>query len=270
MLRDRLISAAIAVAILVPILIFGGVEGVAILVLVCSAIAVSELSNYLSGLKERVCRVCLFLVGSSVLAAFYFLPLDKTLTVVVWYPLIILLMHLFLYNVIENTIESLVQMIFVTAYIVVPLGHAILLSRLEMGIVWIFFVLVVVCLGDAGGYFAGRYLGKHRFSKRISPAKTIEGFLGGGLGNFAGMLAMKLVVPQLPPYHLLIPLTLVIAVVAPLGDLCASAIKRRLEIKDFGSLLPGHGGIMDRADSLIFAFPVTYHFLLFAGFTAMS
>jgi phosphatidate cytidylyltransferase len=270
MLRDRLITAAIIIAILVPILIFGGVEGVALLVLVCSAVAVSELSCHLSAFQEPVSRVLLYLVGFLVLAGFYLTPLDKILTVVVWYPLIILLLHLFLYNVIENTIESVVQTIFVTAYIVVPLGHAILLSRVNMGAVWIFFVLVVVCLGDTGAYLMGRFLGQHRFSARISPSKTIEGLFGGLVGNFTGMLAMKLVVPQLAAFHLLVLLTLVIAVVAPLGDLCASMIKRRLQIKDFGSSLPGHGGIMDRADSLIFAFAVTYHFLLFAGFAAIS
>jgi phosphatidate cytidylyltransferase len=269
MLRDRLITAAIAVAILVPILIFGGVAGVLLLVLVCTAVAVSELSYNLSALKGAS-RLVTFIFSFLILIALYFLPLDKTLTVVVWYPLLILLIHLFLYNVIENTIESIVQIIFVTIYVVVPLGHAILLGRLEIGIAWIFYVLVVVSLGDTGAYLMGRYLGKHRFSANISPAKTIEGLFGGVAGNFTGMAIMKIVVPQLAPLHLLIPLTFLVAVVAPLGDLCASMIKRRLEIKDFGSLLPGHGGIMDRADSLIFAFPMTYHFLLFAGFTATS
>jgi phosphatidate cytidylyltransferase len=158
MLRDRLITAAIVIAILVPILIFGGVEGVALLVLVCSAAAVSELSNHLSAFKEPVSRLFLFLVGFLILAGFYLAPLDKTLAVVVCYPLIVLLLHLFLYNVIENTIESVVQTIFVTAYIVVPLGHAILLSRVHMGTVWIFFVLVVVCLGDTGAFFMGKYI----------------------------------------------------------------------------------------------------------------
>ncbi len=270
MLRDRVITAAIAVAILVPILIFGGVEGVALLVLACSAVAVSELASHLSAFKEPVSRALLFLVGFLILAGFYLPPLDKVGAIVVWYPLIILLLHLFLYNVIENTIESVVQSIFVTGYIVVPLGHAILLGRVQAGTAWIFFVLVVVCLGDTGAYLMGRFLGQHRFSKRISPAKTIEGIFGGMIGNFTGMLAMKLVVPQLPAYHFLVLLTLVIGVVAPLGDLCASMIKRRLDIKDFGSSLPGHGGIMDRADSLIFAFPVTYYLLLFAGVAAIS
>ena len=270
MLRTRILTAALVIAILVPVLIFGGLEGVVLLVVGCSACAVSELSRHLSGLKTTASRVLMFLTGFSILVAFYLLPQKAFFAIIVLFPLLILVIHLFLYNVIENTVDSVVQMTFVTAYIVAPLGHAILLGRLQMGIVWIFFVLLVVSLGDAGAYFAGKYLGTHRFSRHVSPAKTIEGLFGGAAANFLGMFAMKMVVPGLPSYDLLIILTLLIALIAPVGDLCASAIKRRLGIKDFGSLLPGHGGIMDRADSLIFAFPATYHFLVLAGSAVIS
>lgn len=76
------------------------------------------------------------------------------------------------------------------------------------------------------------------------------------------MLAVKTVFPGLPSIQALLFLTVALAVAGPLGDLCASMIKRKLDIKDFGSIMPGHGGVMDRADSLILAFPVTYYFLL--------
>jgi len=73
---------------------------------------------------------------------------------------------------------------------------------------------------------------------------------------------MKLAVPELPSLWILTQIAVLLAVLGPIGDLCASAIKRRLGIKDFGSIMPGHGGILDRADSLIPAFPATYYFLI--------
>jgi phosphatidate cytidylyltransferase len=79
------------------------------------------------------------------------------------------------------------------------------------------------------------------------------------------MLVMKIVFPSLPPLSVLIPVTLLLAVVGPLGDLVASALKRRLEIKDFGSLMRGHGGVLDRADALIPSFPTVYYFLILSG-----
>jgi phosphatidate cytidylyltransferase len=267
MLLARVITAAAIIVVIVPVLILGKLEGTVALVAVFCAAAMWELSGNLEAIKKTLARALTLVVGFAVIAGFYFLPPRAALAVVVGCPLVVLLLHLFLYNVIENTVESVIQMIFVLAYAVIPLSHAILLGRLDLGIVWIFFVLTVVSLGDAGAYFTGKYLGRHRFSKNVSPNKTIEGLLGGVAGNLVGMFALKALVPDLCPLRVLVPLTLVLAVVAPLGDLCASALKRRMQIKDFGSLLPGHGGVMDRADALIFAFPATYHFLLVAGLT---
>jgi phosphatidate cytidylyltransferase len=187
--------------------------------------------------------------------------------VLIWFPLIVLLVHLFLYEKIQQTVESASQMIFAVGYVIVPLSHAILIRRLDLGVPWIFFVMVVICLGDAGAYFVGRSYGKHRFSGKVSPSKTVEGLGGGVSGNLLGMVVSRLLFPELPAFEVLLVLTLLLALAGPLGDLSASAIKRRLAIKDFGSIMPGHGGVMDRADSLIFAFPTTYYFLLLVADT---
>lgn len=261
MLRTRIISAAIAVAILVPLLVWGGVTGVALIVAVCSAIAFWELSSSLPGLKSRLSRWLTLILGLAVVGAFYALPYRAAPAVVVCFPLVVVAIHLFLYNFIENTVDSASQMILVATYVAVPLGHAVLLAKLGLGIAWVFYVLVVICLGDAGAYFAGNYFGKHRLSPNVSPSKTVEGLAGGVAGSFVGMIIMKAVVPGLLAIGPLAVVTLLLAAAGPLGDLIASALKRRLAIKDFGAFMPGHGGVMDRADSLILAFPVVYYFL---------
>lgn len=265
MLRNRLISAVAAIAILVPVLVWGGTTGVAVLVALFSGIGVWELSRNLPGIKDAPRKELALTLDVALVAAFYLFPLNATPAVVVFFPLVVLLIHLFLYNVIDNTIDSSSQMIFVLAYVTIPLSHAISLQRISMGTAWVFFVLVVICLEDAGAYFAGKYYGKHHFSSRVSPGKTLEGLAGGIIGSLLGMLIMKVVAPSLPSLGVLCQVTLLLVVLGPLGDLCASVIKRRLSIKDFGSIMPGHGGILDRADSLIPAFPATYYFLVLFG-----
>jgi phosphatidate cytidylyltransferase len=262
MLVTRIISAAIAAAIIIPTVIWGGAPGVTVLVAICGGIAAWELARSFPSLKSFPRKETTLVLGLALVACFYALPYRALPAVLVGFPLVVLVLHLLLYNVVENTIDSVGSMTFVVAYAIVPLGHAILLSRLDMGIAWVFFVIVVICLGDAGAYFAGKYCGKHHFSAKVSPAKTIEGLAGGLVGSFVGMFLVKICAPGLPPVATLAKMTLLLAVMGPLGDLCASALKRRLQIKDFGAIMPGHGGIMDRADSLIFAFPAAFHYLV--------
>jgi phosphatidate cytidylyltransferase len=270
MLGTRIISAAIAAAILIPALILGGASATAMLVVLLAGLGVWELCSHLPALKTSPRRELALGLSVAVVVALYRLPMQAIPAVVVGMPLLVLLIHLFLYNVIDDTVESASQMSFVLAYVTIPLGHAVLLARLDLGIAWVFFVLVVICLGDAGAYFAGKYFGKHRFSSRVSPKKTLEGLVGGVVGNFAGMLVMEAIVPALPPLKALVQLTILLAIAGPLGDLCASAIKRRLQIKDFGVIMPGHGGLLDRADSLIPAFPTTFYFLVLAGYAVLK
>ena len=116
---------------------------------------------------------------------------------------------------------------------------------------------------DAAAYFAGRGLGKHKLAPAISPGKTVEGFIGGvvAAAGFAA-LATWWFFPELP-YAWSIPLACVLAVVGVAGDLCESAMKRAAGAKDAATTLPGHGGLLDRLDSLLFAAPILYYFARF-------
>ncbi|MGC8604527.1 MAG: phosphatidate cytidylyltransferase [Desulfomonilaceae bacterium] len=266
MLVRRIITAAVLAAIILPTLLMGGVKEISILVAAFVLIGAWELATNLPGLGSYSSKTVLMFIVASILILFYVCPIIAVPAIVVFVPLVILGIHLFLYNVIDNTVESASQAIFVCSYLGIPLGHAILIARMANGSIWIIFFLVVVCLGDAGAYFGGKSLGRHRLSAHVSPSKTIEGLIGGALGNLLGMLIMKLVGPNLPSIVVLFQLSILLAVVAPLGDLCASALKRRLKIKDFGSIMPGHGGVLDRADSLIPAAPTVFYFLVLSGY----
>jgi phosphatidate cytidylyltransferase len=128
---------------------------------------------------------------------------------------------------------------------------------------WVFFLLIVVWFGDTGAYYIGRALGKNPLAPFISPKKTIEGALGGLLGNvLAAVLGKQILLPDAPLLQLLV-LALLLGVVSQIGDLSESALKRGAQVKDSSNLLPGHGGMLDRIDGVLFASPVLFGYLHF-------
>lgn len=135
---------------------------------------------------------------------------------------------------------------------------------LPNGVFWVFVLLGMTWLNDTFAYFFGHRFGKRKLAPMISPGKTVEGFLGGFLGSFCGFLLFWVIFRR--PISILYsaPLTLLVGVVGPVGDLCESLIKRSFNIKDSGNVIPGHGGMLDRIDALLFTAPVVYwyaHFL---------
>ena len=125
------------------------------------------------------------------------------------------------------------------------------------------YFFLVLMGSESGAYFAGKAFGKHKLIPKISPGKTWEGLVSGRLAAAAfGDLSTFWFFPELPyPYS--IPLALVIAITGVLGDLAESAIKRGSNTKDAASILPGHGGFLDRLDSLLFNAPILYYFARF-------
>jgi len=122
------------------------------------------------------------------------------------------------------------------------------------------YFFLVLMGSDSGAYFAGKALGKHKLIPKISPGKTWEGLIGGLIAAAAfAALATFWFFPELP-YQFSIPLAIVMSGVGVLGDLAESAIKRGSNAKDAASILPGHGGLLDRLDSLLFNAPILYYF----------
>jgi phosphatidate cytidylyltransferase len=126
---------------------------------------------------------------------------------------------------------------------------------------WVIFTLTIVWFGDTGAYFVGKSLGKHKLAPVISPNKTWEGSVGGILASLlAGYLA-TLYITDLS-IKIAFPIAIIAGAMGQIGDLAESMLKRSYGVKDSGSIIPGHGGILDRVDALLFAAPVVFALLL--------
>jgi phosphatidate cytidylyltransferase len=131
------------------------------------------------------------------------------------------------------------------------------------GLGWVVCALVITWANDTCAYFAGRFLGKHKLYPLVSPNKTWEGFFGGMAGSVGGLFITKLVY-----FHALTPLDCVLVGLAggmlgPLGDLSESMLKRAYNVKDSGKIIPGHGGLLDRIDALLFNAPMVFVYVQF-------
>ncbi len=132
----------------------------------------------------------------------------------------------------------------------------------DNGMGWVVCALVITWLNDTCAYFAGRFLGKHKLYPAVSPNKTWEGFFGGMVGSVGGLFLTKFIYfPGLRPIDCII-VGILGGILGPLGDLCESMLKRAYQVKDSGKIIPGHGGLLDRIDALIFNAPAV---LLYVG-----
>ncbi|GAA6734745.1 CDP-archaeol synthase [Thermus oshimai] len=155
------------------------------------------------------------------------------------------------------------------AFLYLPwnLGYVLLLRETpdpHLGL-WILSLPIVASFAtDIGAYFAGRFFGRNKLAPSISPGKTVEGSLGGILVSFLAMVAYTSLVREVFPFGILELLffSLLLSLAAQLGDLAESMLKRYCGVKDSGRFLPGHGGLLDRIDSLLFTFPLTYYLVV--------
>ena len=162
--------------------------------------------------------------------------------------------------------DKFAVIMFFTVFITASMNSLISIHNLteDHGLFLIVLTLCGAWLADSGAYFAGTFFGKHKLCPNISPKKTVEGFIGGTITNgliflIIAVVYSKLIVTDVTlDYFLLFIYGMACSVIGLLGDLSASLVKRQYEIKDYGNIMPGHGGIMDRFDSVLFVAPFMY------------
>lgn len=161
----------------------------------------------------------------------------------------------------EQWIADMGRAVLGPIYICLPIAMLILIDMRPDGNIWIFFLLIVIFTNDTGALYSGKLFGRHKLYEAVSPNKTWEGAVGGLISSFiaaAIFLYFSSIHGQMLDIFILV---LLLSVMAQVGDLVESMLKRVYGIKDSGRILPGHGGMLDRIDALLFSIPVLYVYL---------
>ncbi len=263
MFKQRAISAVILVIIAAITLYFGGALTCLVMCAV-SLIGVMELLR-IYGLNKKGLGYAAYGATFFYYALLYFDLHQFILPLIAVYMLVILAIYVLTYPNYKD--KEIMAAFFAFVYVGVMLSYVYLIRDMKHGLILVLLIFVSSWGNDTCAYLVGRAIGKHKMSPILSPKKSIEGLIGGIVG--AGILG---VVFGLIYNHFMqvahsvwifALIGAVCALPAVIGDLAASAIKRNNDIKDYGKLIPGHGGILDRFDSIIFTAPIMYYLILY-------
>ncbi|MGN0472046.1 MAG: phosphatidate cytidylyltransferase [Lachnospiraceae bacterium] len=175
-----------------------------------------------------------------------------------------LIMMMYVFTFPKYSAGQMMSLGFSILYCPIMLSYMFLIRELPHGIYLIWLVFVCSWISDTFAYLVGVSIGKHKYLPKLSPKKSIEGSLGGIAGSALvaagyGYFCLQKIIDTPNLIWILVIMGVVGSVISQIGDLAASAIKRNHEIKDYGRIIPGHGGVMDRFDSVIFTAPIIYY-----------
>lgn len=259
MFKTRLISGIVLVIAALILIITGG-DVLLVFTLIISYIGMSELYRIFK-IETAGPGILSYLAATLFYANLRFSFLTDTMVFVLGFLILLMFVYVFTYPKYDT--EQILAAFFGVFYVAVMLSYVYQIRMLEAGayIVWLVFLCSWGC--DTCAYCVGVLIGKHKMAPKLSPKKSVEGAVGGVAG--AALLtalyatvfkdAMGIETGQV---WILAAISAAGSLVSMVGDLTASAIKRNYDIKDYGTLIPGHGGILDRFDSVIFTAPLIY------------
>ncbi|MFD2443555.1 phosphatidate cytidylyltransferase [Bacillus sp. CGMCC 1.16607] len=255
-MKQRIITAVIAAAIFLPIVIYGGIPFI-ILVYLMGSVGLYELLK-MRGIKLFSIGgfIALFLLWILLLPNEYqdfLVNINFTKSEFAFLAILLFLT----YTVVTRNRFTFDHVAFsVLGTIYVGLGFYYLIETREAGLMYVFYSLFIIWATDSGAYFIGRALGKRKLWPEISPNKTVEGAVGGIVCALVVAVLFNLFTDIDASLIQLLVITVVLSIFGQIGDLVESALKRHFNVKDSGRILPGHGGILDRFDSLLFVWPL--------------
>ncbi|MFC1857320.1 phosphatidate cytidylyltransferase [Thermodesulfobacteriota bacterium] len=269
MLLKRWITGLVALPLLVALILKGGPVAFLILAILVCMLSLWEyfriVFSHWDGIMQSPIILLAFLTGPLIIVSAYTNSTPILLALLAFNLIIAGLLSLFRFKHDPAAFELVTKQILGLVYIPVFLSYLILIRNGVNGDIWILSYLFIIFAGDTGAFFVGTYLGRHKLCPAVSPGKTIEGAVGGLVANLAMAAILKLLVLAIS-WHVCILFSLAVGSVGQAGDLFESEIKRSANIKDSGGILPGHGGMLDRIDALLFAAPVAYFILKFTGY----
>jgi phosphatidate cytidylyltransferase len=261
--QNRLITGAVGLIVVVLTVGYGSKPIFFLFVVLIQILALKEF--YALGSHKPSSQVVGIAAGAALAGGFFVLDKPVMIAAMTGIGLILCLFSLLSFESSEPHHADLERQVLGTFVIAFFLSHLIWVRGLEHGKLWVFFLITVIFACDTCALYGGKLFGSHKLSPSISPGKTVEGTIAGVLGGCVAGFAFG--VFFFPPieHMILIPLSVMLCILGQVGDLWESALKREARVKDSGTLLPGHGGFLDRVDSILFTAPFLYYFITFCG-----
>lgn len=259
----RWLTAVVAVPLLFAVIYFGSDGLFSAVIVGVILLGVYEYHHMVFGARHAWEKVQGLLIGFLIPLAVYSGEMQYLLALLSFSVLVVFFTYLLRIKEAYFDILPVGKMVLGFMYVPLMMSYFILIRRLDQGELWIFFLLVLAFSGDVTAYYVGKKFGKKKLLPQVSPNKTVEGTVGLFIGSTTGcVLFQQFFFPALPLIHAA-ALGFFGSILGQLGDLCESAVKRASGVKDSGAILPGHGGILDRLDCLIFIAPFVYYYYIF-------
>lgn len=258
----RIITALVLAPLFLLLVFKGSYVQYSLLVLILALLGLIEYFGFIGDRLERKIKVLGVIWGLFLSCGFIAASSQAIVAMLTFGFISVCLLRLSKVGDISTVFQDIGYTFLGPMYVGLLLGHLSLIRAMAYGREWTILLFLTVWMGDVAAFYTGSYFGRHKLYPEISPNKTTEGALGNIIGSIIVVAGVKIwYIAQLTIFDVAV-ISIGISVMGQIGDLCESMFKRASGAKDSGVMIPGHGGVLDRFDSILFAAPFLYYYLL--------